>query len=157
VRRLLVEYTDLRLTTAAGGDVEVALRRSSELHRALWAGAVTSAAAEARSVPRGLFVAALNELIDLHATRVMAALRSRIPPAIWLVLFSVALLSFLAGGYQEGLASTKRSPALLMVAATFAALLWLLVDLDRPSEGSLRVSQQPMQDVREMLRPPPAP
>ncbi len=156
VRRLLVEYADVRLVAAAGGDVDAALRHANEAHRRLWSAAVTSAAAEPRSVPRGLFVTALNELIDLHAERAMAALRSRIPPTIWLVLLSVALMSFLAVGYQEGLAGANRSPALLLVATTFAAVLWLLVDLDRPGEGALRVSQHPMREVREMMQPPAA-
>jgi hypothetical protein len=50
----------------------------------------------------GLCIQSLNELIDLHAKRVQAGLRSRIPGAIWVGLFAVAALSFTTMGYRAG-------------------------------------------------------
>ena len=151
VRRLLRDYVDVRLTAAGGTNVEGALRQSEQIHASLWNAAVTAAAQDPRSVPTGLFVQSLNELIDLHAKRVFASLRNRMPPAFWVALFSVALLSFLAMGYHEGLTRATRSPAVAVVTLTFVVVLWLIVDLDRPGEGFLRVSQAPMIDVRNMM------
>lgn len=154
VRRLLRDYVDVRIVAAQGARVGEAIRRSEDLHGRLWTEAIAAAGEDPRSVPIGLFIQALNEVIDLHAKRVTAGLRSRIPTPVWAVLCGVALLSFVAMGYHGGLIKTRRSPGLLVVALTFAAVLWLVADLDRPGQGWLRVSQQPMIELRSMMEAP---
>jgi hypothetical protein len=154
VARLLREYTDVRIAAVQGGSAEEAIRRSEELHRQLWAHAVAAAHEDPRSVPIGLFVQALNEVIDLHTKRITASLRSRIPTPVWVVLYGVAIMAFVAMGYQSGLIRTSRSPGILVVALTFAAVIWLVADLDRPGEGWLRVGQQPMLDLRSSMQAP---
>jgi hypothetical protein len=154
VRTLLREYTDIRIQAAQGGAVDEAIRRSEAIQGQLWTDAAAAAASDPRSVPIGLFVEALNDVIDLHSKRITAALRTRIPTVIWSVLFGVALLSFGAMGYQAGLTRTRRSPASLVVTVTFAAVLVLVVDVDRSTQGLLRVSQQPMIDLRNSMNVP---
>ena len=83
-----------------------------------------------------------------------AALRSRIPGAIWLGLFAVAGLSLATMGYHAGLSGTRRSLAIVAVAVTFAVVIELIADLDRPQEGVLRVSQQALLDVQRSMAPP---
>jgi hypothetical protein len=99
-----------------------------------------------------LFVQSLNELIDLHAKRVSADVRNRIPLAIWASLYGVTILSFAVLGYHAGVAGTRRSPAIVPVAVTFAVVIWLIADLDRPQEGLLTLSQQALIDVRASMR-----
>ena len=154
VRRLLRDYVDVRLGAAQGASVDEAIRHSEDLHGRLWAEAVAAAEKDPRSVPIGLFVQALNEVIDLHARRVTATLRSRIPTPVWVVLGGVAILAFVAMGYHIGLIRTTRSPGILVVALTFAAVIWLVVDLDRPGQGWLSVSQQPMIVLRRTMEAP---
>ena len=98
-----------------------------------------------------LFIQSLNEVIDLHAKRVMIALRSRVPPPIWMVLYLLAFLSVGAMGYQQGLTSARRSLATLALILAFSVVMLLIVDLDRPGEGLLRVSQQSMIDLRKSM------
>lgn len=154
VRRLLRDYTDVRIAKGQGTSVEEVIRRSEEIQGRLWAEAVGAAEKDPRSVPTGLFVQALNDVIDLHAKRVTASLRSRIPTPVWVVLYGVAILAFIAMGYHVGLIRTSRSPGILAVALTFAAVMWLVVDLDRPGEGWLTVSQQPLLDLRSSMDVP---
>jgi hypothetical protein len=99
----------------------------------------------------GLFVQSLNEVIDLHAKRVQAGVRSRIPGAIWVGLFAVAALSLAAMGYQAGLVATRRSLAVFAVAFTFSVVIELIADLDRPREGVLRVSQHALLDLQRSM------
>jgi hypothetical protein len=150
-RALLREYTDVRLDAATGAPIVTVLRRSDQIHQQIWSEAVAAAAADPRSVPVGLFVQSLNELIDLHAARVMAALRSRLPLTVWIVLFAVGLLAFFTMGYQAGLTTPSRSPVTMVLALVFGAVIWLVMDLDRPAEGFLRVGQEPMIEVRGMM------
>ncbi len=93
-------------------------------------------------------------MIDLHAKRVTAGLRNRIPGAIWVALFAVAVLSLAAMGYHAGLVRTSRSLAVLAVALTFSAVIGLIADLDRPQEGALKVSQQALMDLRQSMQGP---
>src|SRR5262249_8324483 len=93
-----------------------------------------------------------NEVIDLHAKRVMVGLRSRIPFIIWAELFGLAALGMASMGYQAGLSAMKRSPAMLGLVFAFASTLYLIADLDRPTEGSLTTSQQAMIDLQRSMR-----
>jgi hypothetical protein len=94
-------------------------------------------------------------VIDLHSARVMIAVRSRIPPTIWLALYSIAFFAFGTMGYHGGLGAANRSFALLAVAVIFAAVMWLIKDLDTAQEGTLQVSQQSMIDLRNSMNPAP--
>jgi hypothetical protein len=152
VREFLREYVDVRIAAAQGESSDHAIRRSEALHGRLWTEAVAVAEKDPRSVPIGLFVESINEVIDLHALRVTAGLRSRIPTVVWAVLFTVAVLSFATMGYQGGLTGIRRSPAVLVIAVTFAIVIWLVADLDRPGQGALRVSQQPMIELRNSMK-----
>ncbi|MGQ3683552.1 MAG: bestrophin-like domain [Candidatus Loosdrechtia sp.] len=151
VRQNLREYVVVRIAATPGESIDHAIRRSEELHRRLWAEAVAAAEKDPRSIPTGLFVQTLNEVIDLHAKRVTEGLWSRIPTTVWIVLFAVAVLSFAAMGYQSGLTGTRRPPVVFVVALTFALVIWLVTDLDRPGQGLIRVSQQPMIDLRRSM------
>jgi hypothetical protein len=153
IRRLLREYTDVRLRGTRPDQVEEANSRSGELHQRLWEQATAAAGKDPRPVPTGLFIQSLNDVIDLHAKRLMIGWRNRIPAVIWFTLYGVALLGMAALGYQEGLAGSKRSPAQVSLVVAFAGVLLLIADLDRPHEGALRVSQQPMIELRDTMKP----
>ena len=47
----------------------------------------------------------------------------------------------------------KRLAAIVAVAVTFAVVIELIADLDRPQEGILRVSQQALLDVQRSMKP----
>jgi hypothetical protein len=85
--------------------------------------------------------------MDLHTRRVVAASQLRIPTIIWIVLYSVALLGLTEMGYQTGVTGSARSPAFLGLVLSFAAVLWLIADLDRPREGTISVGQRAMQEL----------
>jgi hypothetical protein len=152
VRLLLRQYVDVRLEAMRTGQVAEGIRRSEQLQEQLWAQAVALGEGHPTSIVVGLFVQSLNEVIDLHAKRVTAGIRNRIPGAIWLALLAVAVLALASMGYHSGIAGTRRSLAQVAVAVTFAVVIGLIADLDRPQEGSLRVSQQALVDLRQSMR-----
>src|SRR5499427_3286879 len=142
VRDLLRDYVAARLESVQPGKLAQGIRRSEDVQQKVWTEAETVGNHNPNSIIVGLFVQSLNQMIDLHAARMQAGLRSRIPSAIWLGLFAVAALSLAAMGYHAGLSGTRRSLATLAVAVAFAVVIELIADLDRPQEGVLRVSQQ---------------
>ena len=154
IRALLRDYVDTRLEAVRSGNVTEGIRRSEHLQGQLWAQAVAVGENNPTSIVVGLFVQSLNEVIDLHAKRVTAGLRNRIPGAIWGWLFVVAALSLAAMGYHAGLSRTSRSLVELAVAITFSAVIGLIADLDRPQEGYLKVSQQALVDLQQSMHVP---
>ena len=152
VKNRLREYVDLRLDAVKQpGNVEEALTKSEALQEQLWTQAVAVTEKD-RSPIAALFVASLNDVIDLHATRVMAGLRSRVPAVIWIVLYVLAILAMEMIGYHAGLANSRRSIAAVALIIGFALVLFLIADLDRPGQGMLRVSQQSMLDLRKSMK-----
>jgi hypothetical protein len=69
-----------------------------------------------------------------------------------MVLYLLAILSMVMMGYQSGLANSRRSIAAIALILGFASVLFLIADLDRAGEGSLRVSQQAMIDLRKSMK-----
>jgi hypothetical protein len=136
--------------TLLAGDLEAAIRRSEALHGRLWA--VTERVGPARdSELTSLFVQSLNETIDLHAARKALVLWAHIPTTVWLALYIVAILTMAAMGYHAGVAGTTRSAAGAAVVLSFAVIMVLIADLDRPREGLLRANQQPLLDLQRSL------
>ena len=155
IRALLRDYVDVRLDAVRSNNVAEGIRRSENIQQQVWAEAETVGQKNSNSIVVGLFVQSLNEMIDLHAKRLQAGVRSRIPGPIWVGLFAVAVLSLTAMGYLEGLSGTRRSLAIIAVAVAFSVVIELIADLDRPQEGVLRISQQALLDVQRSMTPPP--
>ena len=154
IRGLLRDYVATRLEGIQPGKLAEGIRRSENIQQKVWTEAETVGQKNPNSIVVGLFVQSLNEIIDLHAKRVQAAVRSRIPGPIWLGLFAVAALSLAGMGYFEGLTGTRRSLAVIAVAIAFSVVIELIADLDRPQEGILRVSQQALLDVQRSMNAP---
>jgi len=151
IRDLLRAYVGARLEAVQSGKVAEGVRRSEEIQQQVWLEAETIGQKTPNSIVVGLFVQSLNQLIDLHAERLQAGLRSRIPGAIWVGLFAVAALSLATMGYHAGLSGTRRSLAIVAVAVTFSVVIELIADLDRPQEGVLRISQHALLDVQRSM------
>ena len=149
-RDLLRQYTQARLEAADASGRDRAIARSEQIQVPLWT--VTASSAATSPTPTvALFVAAVNEVIDMHARRLAAALRNPIPPAIFITLYAVAVLVLGALGYARGLTADRSAVATGILSLVLAVVILLILDLDRPYEGLLTVSQQAMQDVRAMM------
>ena len=102
-------------------------------------------------VPTGLFIEALNDVIDTYEKR-LQAVRHKVPTPIFLMLEAIAMVAigFSAYGAQWGSAYT-RWPMWVM-AALIGVVITLIIDLDRPRGGFITVSQQPLLDVIEKMK-----
>ena len=75
----------------------------------------------------------------------------RIPRSIWLAVYLLSVLSMLALGYQVGMSGIRRLRGTPVLAATFSLVIVMIADIDRPGEGLMRVSQQPIADVQQSM------
>lgn len=149
-RNLLRQYVDVRLEGTDPKKTAQAVAKSEELLGQLWSQAV-GAVEKDRTFITSLFIQSLNQVIDVHAARLMASLRSRIPAAIWIALYLLAILAMVVMGYDQGLTGSRRSPAIIVLVLAFSAVLTLIADLDRPSKGLLQVSQQSMLELKQSM------
>ncbi len=153
-RRLLHEYTEARIEYVQENDLsklDEGLEQSAESHRELWALADAIAEQRPRSVPVGLFVDSLNEVIDLHQERVTVGLRYRIPASLLWTLYLVAVLSMGTMGLHFGLSGTRSFASTVALVISFAAVLLLIVDLDSPKQRLFQVPQDPLVDTLESM------
>jgi len=148
---LLKEYVDARLVGTTPGKLMESISKSEEIQRRLWSQAVLALQKE-KSVSTSLFSQSVTQLLELHSQRITAGLRSRIPAAIWIGLYLVLILAMAAVGYQEGMASKRRSIAVITLVCGFSIVLFLITDLDRPGQGYLQVSQEAMMDVKKIMQ-----
>ncbi len=155
VKELLRAYVQLRIdatrTPASATSLERVIARSNELQAELWQHAAAVSAADPRSVPAGLFVQAVNEMIDLQETR-LAAGRNRVPAVVFFLLYAVGVVAIGLSGYVEGLAGGRegRIPVAIM-AVMIASVIAVVGDLDRSQGGFITVGQQAMENVKEGL------
>ncbi len=121
--------------------------------RELWSQAEAAGHANPDSIVVGLFVESLNQMIDVHTKRITAMLRNRIPGLVWVMLYLVAIGAMTMVGYQGGLAASPNRVAIVVLSLTFAVVLALLIDMDRPHSSGIQVNQQVLVDLWEKLAP----
>ena len=152
-RDLLREYVPLRIATDDRAALAANIARSEEIHAELWTRAEQVAIDQPTDVV-AIYIESLNEVIDLHTSRVIAGIYARVPETILLLLLFGSALTLAMVGYGAGL-TRRRSPltALVLVVA-LSAVLTIVIDLDRPREGFVQVSQQALLELQRQLGPP---
>ena len=154
-RQLLATYLDGRIAYAKADSNEPQqvgplLAETDRIHRELWDIAVINAERDMNSDVAALYIESLNEVVDVHTTRLAVGVRTRIPIGIWVVLYSLTILGMISMGYHAGIAASGRSKATWIVAISFGMVISLIASLDRPT-GFIRVTQQPLVDLQAFM------
>jgi hypothetical protein len=142
VRELFRRHVDEQLEigrTASNPQARAeAVARSTALQDQIWARAIAAAKADKSQPLATLLLPPLNEMFDIAETRLLAS-RQHPPPAIFVMLGLLVLLSALMAGF--GMAKAKRQSLLhLLGFATVMALsVYLILDLEFPRLGLLRI------------------
>jgi hypothetical protein len=154
---LLLQYVNTRaeIQTATMDSIQQIIYKSEELHRLLWSKVVTLVENNNVSGFTTLFVRSMNEVLVMHGKRLNAGLFNRIPFSIFLTLYFVAFLSMTLIGYQAGLTGQRSPIAGFVLILTFATVLILIIDLERPEQKIFSVSQQAMVNLKDKINPGP--
>ncbi len=151
-------YAETRLAygQAEAADKPPLERRSEALRSAIQAETLV-AVQPIRTTPlAALVVSAVNEALDVGAAR-EAAHAARLPFAVLAVLIAYALISAgVLGAAMEGAHGGRRGMTALMFLLLTLALS-LILDLDRPQRGTIRISQEPMARLVAGLQATPPP
>ncbi len=151
IRQRLREYVHLRAEVIKQPhSLPQVITRSQWLHDEMWSQAILVAKQDSNSEMNALFVDSLNEVIDFHTKRLVVA-QYRVPDVIWLALYAVSILSMAGVGYQFGQTGSRDIAISLFLALAFSIVIGLIADLDRVTQGTLQVSQQPMIELDRKL------
>ncbi len=154
VKALLRRYVELRreflrvTTLASLRDLE---RRAAEVHVELWARTDRVARAHPDWAVLHPFVQSLNELIDLDAAQ-LAALENHVPGTIVALLVAVAIIASGVTGLTCGLGGERSLLSLVVVPLLVAMACNVVIDLDRPRLGAIRMHVGIMDRLGTTLR-----
>jgi hypothetical protein len=158
MRDLFRRYVDARIETYRRlPDIErvtAEIERSKVLQREIWTDAVAAGAMpDARPPASLLLLPALNAMIDISTTR-MLAVQMHPPAIIYALLFVLALAGALLAGHA--MAAAKRRSALHVIgfAAATAIAVYVIIDLELPRLGFIRVEafDRALVELRESMR-----
>jgi hypothetical protein len=153
VRPLLVEYTEIRIAAADDpSQVDAVVTRSEEIHNELWAIMEDNVSRGNESAIMGLTVDSINDVIDVHSERLFV-FNLRLPRVLGILLLLATVLSFMLVGVASSADRKRDTAAMIIFALVFVAVLIVIVDLDRPQEGLLRVPQTAMTDLLRQITP----
>jgi hypothetical protein len=151
-KALLRKYVGVRVQIV--NDPKTLLKgiaRSTQIQNELWAIVLKMSVDPHGNEYRRLYIQSLNDMMDMQSKRVADALYYRIPGAIWLGLFTITFLAMVAVGYQFGQSKQHHPLINLMLAIAFSSVIVLIADLDRESQGLIRVNQQPLFSLQKQL------
>src|SRR3974377_781651 len=146
---LLVAYTRTRIRGEDEHDVyeqiTAARQESSRLQEAFWRRAVAYGQKEPNVVRTGLLLQSLKEVIQLDAAR-WTAFQDHVPPMVIYTITCAGLLALMIAVYPFGLSGLRQPFSICLMALAITLVLAIIVDVDRPREGLIRVSPQPLLD-----------
>ena len=156
IRELLREYVPIRIVPADAkpADLAAGIQRSQQILDEVWAISEDLARTTDQGDLVSLYLDSLNETIDLNETRIIAGLYARVPETVVILLVGGAALSLGMVGYSAGLTRRRSLLSAVVLVVALGAVLMIVIDLDRPREGFITVSQQPLIDLQRQIGPP---
>ena len=158
LRELFRRYVDVRVAVYGqaldDAATQAKLAESDELQAAIWAMAVP--AVQREGIPTStmmLVIGSLNAMIDITATRAMAT-RSHPPAVVFLLLVAMSLVCALLVGYATSQNTTRSWLHTLTFAAVIALTVYVIVDLEFPRVGLIRVdsADEMLLEVRDKMQ-----
>ena len=154
MQALLCRYVDLRLESMNAGEdltrIIAARNETMRLQTEFWNKVSVFAKNDPHPVPASLLLQSVNQAIDMEGARWMA-LHNVVPHSVMIANATVGLLAASVVGYSFGLAGSRQPYSMAVLSIAITIVLAVIVDLDRPRSGFIRVSQQPMIDLRAQI------
>lgn len=144
LKELMRRYVDARIASYAHPANEAAtnqaVQRAYEIQNALWTRLIGALQTETALPLVQSVVPAVNEMFDIAQTRILAT-RQHPPPAVYLMLGLLVLVSSLLAGFGMAKAATQSKLHVLAFAAIVSASIYLILDIEFPRLGFVRVDQ----------------
>lgn len=149
---VIISYAQVRRSTGelAGPSQMAAQEHSEALQAPMWQRTATAARTSDTPALANFLVQSVTRMVEVEGQR-KAALAARIPPAVLIALMAysvgvAAVFGYVAAGAH---AHRKRISWAMFLLVTLAFIL--ILDLDRPGDGLIRVSEANMNDMVRAL------
>ncbi len=157
--KLIKQYIDLRLRAVEVYSVDnmhTNIKESNKIQYQIWDIASANASQDMHSQTGALYFESVNEMINHQALRIAVGLQARIPTAIWILLYVLIILGMFGIGYQASVSGSSRKTWLTpIMVLSFSLIISLIAALDRPDNNIMRVSQQPLADLKSWIEEKP--
>ena len=157
LREAFRQYLDARLAYSQNPRGSAAsrtgLEHSIQLQQSIWSQAVVACQAEAKPQPAMLLVPAINDMIDITTTRGMA-LEQHPPAIVFGMLAALMLVGALLAGYGMAERKVPSWAHILGFAALFSITFFVILDLEYPRLGLIRVdgADQVLVELRASMK-----
>lgn len=157
LQNLLRQYASNRLRVSQSALDVSRLQQGKEedarLQNELWSRAATLAQKDPQSVPAGLFMESLNAVFDLENSRWVGFI-AHVPEDVIYVNALMGLVVALMVGYEFGETGHRHPLSEVLLIISITMVMALIVELDQPYSGAIRVSQQPLIELQRQLAAP---
>jgi hypothetical protein len=151
MKELFREYLPLRIVPADRSQLPANIERSRDMHAQMWAlfaeVVKTGHSPDLMSSLGG----SLTDIVNLEETRVTAGLYARVPETVLWLLIIGSILSLAMVGYSAGVKGHRSIISAVVLVLALGIVIALVMDLDRPQDGLVNVSQQPLLDVQRWI------
>ncbi|GGE00206.1 hypothetical protein GCM10011529_02990 [Polymorphobacter glacialis] len=140
-RRYAASRVDAYAHVGNEADFRAALGRSTATQGEIWQLAITAGARpDALPAANMLLLPALNDMIDITATRALSMLMHT-PATIAIMLLTLAMVAAALAGFGMGAARNRDWLRLLSFAAIMTVTLYVIADLEFPRFGIINVAE----------------
>jgi hypothetical protein len=153
-RKFLVEYTDLRASITdefTPQQIDHLKIRSQVILDSLWNYSEVLGAQDRSSESYSLYMGSVNDLNEIFNHRVTFTFEYKIPFTILFILAIITLFSMFLLGYQFGISGKRNNVVTVIISIIFASLMWLILALDSPEKGFMRLNQKPIITLYKQL------
>ena len=116
-----------------------------QLHARMWNAAI--AGVNKRPETMVSVLPPLNDVIDLHSTRLYAGMK-HLPTIVMGLLICSSMLSVGVIAYGYGTGGSRRLSLTVPLALVIGVALWVTIDLDRPRAGLIQLNDLPLQSLK---------
>ena len=121
----------------------------------VWELAMQAVTKDDRPATTGLFIQALNDMID-SADRHRAALDRHVPESVLFLVFLTFVMTTAILGYASGVAAHRVTIPGIALVVLIALVVYLIIDLDRPRRGLIQVNQESLVNLQRGMAGTPA-
>ncbi len=143
IKNLFRSYVDTRIETYKNGEnksqVQASLNSAAQLQSKIWTLAISSSQSQGASADaQKLLLPALNAMIDITTTRVVAS-ETHPPVIVFYLLYLMSLMSALLAGYDLSGSRTINFLHMVVFAAIISITVYVILDIEYPRQGLFRI------------------